>query len=70
MMKMGTNGAKPWGTTSTSPPAARRTPGAVPIRRAARLFPAARMHWFKDSGRFPHWDIPPDTASLILASTG
>lgn len=39
-------------------------------RRATRLFPAARMHWFKDSGHFPHWDVPEDTVRLILASTG
>lgn len=37
---------------------------------AAQRFPAARVHWFEHSGHFPQWDVPRDTARLILASTG
>jgi pimeloyl-ACP methyl ester carboxylesterase len=32
---------------------------------AATLFPDARLHWFEDSGHFPHWDQPEDTVRLI-----
>jgi len=39
-------------------------------RRAAELFPDARVHWFGHSGHFPQWDVPEDAARLILASTG
>ena len=39
-------------------------------RRAQRLFPDARLHWFDGCGHFPHWDLPERTARLILDSTG
>ncbi len=39
-------------------------------RRAAALFPDARLHWFAHSGHFPVWDVPQDTARLILDNTG
>ncbi len=39
-------------------------------RRALDRFPAARLHWFKACGHFPHWDAPGETVRLILASTG
>lgn len=35
-------------------------------KRALELFPDARLHWFTDSGHFPHWDSPRETARLIL----
>lgn len=34
--------------------------------RALELFPDARLHWFADSGHFPQWDEPHQTARLIL----
>lgn len=34
--------------------------------RALELFPDARLHWFEDSGHFPHWDEPQACARLIL----
>ncbi|WP_336886853.1 alpha/beta fold hydrolase [Arthrobacter sp. FW306-06-A] len=37
--------------------------------RAAELFPDATLHWFENSGHFPHWDQPTETARLILDST-
>lgn len=36
---------------------------------ATRLFPDAQLHWFDHAGHFPHWDVPEDTARLILRST-
>ena len=30
------------------------------------MFPDARLHWFKHSGHFPHWDEPRATAQMIL----
>ena len=38
--------------------------------RARELFPSARLHWFENCGHFPHWDVPRETARLILANTG
>ena len=38
-------------------------------RRAVALFPDARLHWFDHCGHFPQWDVPLETARLILAST-
>ena len=37
--------------------------------RALQLFPDARLHWFEHSGHFPQWDVPHETARLILDST-
>jgi pimeloyl-ACP methyl ester carboxylesterase len=39
-------------------------------RRAAELFPGARVEWLDRSGHFPHWDRPAATIRLILAATG
>jgi pimeloyl-ACP methyl ester carboxylesterase len=39
-------------------------------KQALELFPDARLHWFDDSGHFPQWDVPRETTSVILASTG
>jgi len=39
-------------------------------KRAMRLFPDARLYWFKHSGHFPMWDAPKETVRLILTSTG
>lgn len=39
-------------------------------KRALALFPDARLHWFDDSGHFPHWDSPDATVKLVLDSTG
>jgi len=36
--------------------------------RACALFPDAALHWFENSGHFPHWDEPAATAQLILES--
>ena len=33
---------------------------------AMKMFPDARLHWFKHSGHFPHWDEPHATAQMIL----
>lgn len=38
-------------------------------QRAMERFPAARLHWFAGSGHFPQWDVPAETARLILATT-
>ena len=38
-------------------------------KRAANRFPNARLHWFEESGHYPHWDAPNEAARLILAST-
>ena len=35
-------------------------------RLGMAMFPDARLHWFKRSGDFPHWDEPHATARLIL----
>jgi pimeloyl-ACP methyl ester carboxylesterase len=35
--------------------------------RAKRLFPDAKLHWFRHSGHFPQWDSPDETTQLILA---
>lgn len=39
-------------------------------RRAMRLFPEARFHWFNRCGHFPQWDVPEETVRVILAHTG
>ena len=39
-------------------------------KRALAAFPDAELRWFDGSGHFPHWDVPEETAELILASTG
>ena len=36
---------------------------------AINLFPDAKMHWFENSGHFPHWDVPQQTVDLILKTT-
>ncbi len=38
-------------------------------QRALHLFPMARLHWFDNCGHFPHWDVPSQTARLILNGT-
>ena len=38
-------------------------------KRATDRFPGARLHWFEDSGHYPHWDAPGETTELILEST-
>lgn len=38
-------------------------------KRALKLFPDARLHWFEQCGHFPHWDKPQETVRLILDST-
>ena len=38
--------------------------------RALALFPDARLHWFEHCGHFPQWDVPQETARVILAATG
>lgn len=37
--------------------------------RAAAAFPEARIHWFDQSGHFPMWDEPQQTAKVILEAT-
>jgi pimeloyl-ACP methyl ester carboxylesterase len=39
-------------------------------RRAMRLFPEARFHWFNRCGHFPQWDVPEETVRVILAHSG
>ena len=34
--------------------------------RAIEHFPDARLHWFEESGHFPHWDEPLEAARVIL----
>jgi pimeloyl-ACP methyl ester carboxylesterase len=34
--------------------------------RALARLPGARLHWFAHSGHFPHWDMPDETARVIL----
>lgn len=38
-------------------------------QRALKLFPDAKLHWFKRCGHFPHWDAPAETVQLILDTT-
>lgn len=38
--------------------------------RAMNAFPKAKMHWFEQSGHFPMWDQPTETATVILKATG
>jgi len=38
-------------------------------RRALQLFPDAELHWFERCGHFPQWDVPRQTARLILNAT-
>jgi pimeloyl-ACP methyl ester carboxylesterase len=38
-------------------------------RRALRLFPGARVHWFDRCGHFPQWDAPAETVRVILSAT-
>lgn len=38
-------------------------------RRAAELFPDARLHWFERSGHFPQYDEPQEAARVILDGT-
>ena len=38
-------------------------------RLALKLFPDARLHWFKRCGHFPMWDSPVETTRLILGSS-
>ena len=38
--------------------------------RAQAAFPDARMHWFANSGHYPIWDCPDETAALIVSATG
>lgn len=37
--------------------------------RAKAAFPSAELHWFDNSGHFPMWDKPEETAALILRAT-
>jgi pimeloyl-ACP methyl ester carboxylesterase len=37
--------------------------------RAAAAFPSATLHWFDHSGHFPMWDMPRETAALVLQAT-
>ena len=37
--------------------------------RACAAFPDATLHWFEESGHFPHWDSPDETVDMILSST-
>lgn len=37
--------------------------------RAIAAFPSARLHWFSQSGHYPMWDEPGETARLILDAT-
>jgi pimeloyl-ACP methyl ester carboxylesterase len=38
-------------------------------RRALALFPDAQLHWFDACGHFPQWDVPAETARLVLDAT-
>ena len=38
-------------------------------KRAVKLFPDARLHWFEHCGHFPHWDRPDEAVRLILETT-
>lgn len=37
---------------------------------ALKKFPDARLYWLDRCGHFPHWDLPRETARLILDATG
>jgi pimeloyl-ACP methyl ester carboxylesterase len=37
--------------------------------RAQAAFPEAELHWFKNSGHFPMWDMPEETVAVILNAT-
>lgn len=37
--------------------------------RAIAAFPSATLHWFERSGHFPVWDMPRETAAVILDAT-
>ena len=37
--------------------------------RARAAFPSADLHWFESSGHFPMWDMPQETAAVILDAT-
>ncbi len=37
--------------------------------RAQAAFPEAELHWFKNSGHFPMWDMPEQTVAVILNAT-
>jgi len=41
----------------------------VQAARASKLFPDARLHWFEHCGHLPQWDVPRQTARLILDTT-
>lgn len=38
-------------------------------QRALTLFPDATLHWFEHSGHYPQWDMPSETAKVILDTT-
>ena len=38
--------------------------------RAKAAFPSAELYWFESSGHFPMWDMPEETAAVVLATTG
>lgn len=38
-------------------------------KRALAAFPSAQLHWFANSGHFPMWDEPGETARVILDAT-
>jgi pimeloyl-ACP methyl ester carboxylesterase len=38
-------------------------------KRALKLFPDARLHWFEHCEHFPQWDALQETTRLILTST-
>ena len=48
----------------------RVTPPRRQAERARSAFPDARFHRFRHSGHFPLWDVPAETAELILSTTG
>lgn len=37
--------------------------------RASIYFPDAKVHWFEQGGRYPHWDAPQEVVRLILGTT-
>lgn len=47
----------------------RVTPPRRQAERARSAFPDAELHWFGHSGHFPFWDMPAETAELILSTT-
>lgn len=47
----------------------RVTPRRRQAERARTAFPDADFHLFRHSGHFPLWDVPAETAELILSST-